>query len=161
MDKAYFQELYDYNYWGHHQVWQCLMQLSEAQFRQVLAYSIGSLYTHCVHVISVEYWWFRFLKEGDLVFIDDDPLKTRRDIRAKWNEVEAYVRAYLDTLDEAELKREVLPPFWEDKQPVRVWQAILQVANHGTDHRSQMLAGLHKLGGPTIEQDYLNYIFEK
>jgi uncharacterized damage-inducible protein DinB len=34
-------------------------------------------------------------------------------------------------------------------------------ANHSTDHRAQTLAGLHKLGAPTVGQDYLNFCWEK
>jgi uncharacterized damage-inducible protein DinB len=35
----------------------------------------------------------------------------------------------------------------------------VQVINHSTDHRAQMLAGLHRLGAPTVGQDLLDYLF--
>ncbi|PJF26553.1 MAG: hypothetical protein CUN52_15675 [Phototrophicales bacterium] len=42
-----------------------------------------------------------------------------------------------------------------------VRDALVQVANHSTDHRAQTLAGLHQLGATTVEQDYLFYLWEK
>ena len=60
------------------------------------------------------------------------------------------------------LARDVRPDVWDDAdEPISAWQALLQVANHSTDHRAQVLAGLKALGAPTFEQDYLNYIFAR
>ena len=41
-----------------------------------------------------------------------------------------------------------------------LWQALLHVANHGTDHRAQILRLLHDLGVETVSQDYIFYIYE-
>jgi uncharacterized damage-inducible protein DinB len=111
--------------------------------------------------MAVESWWFRFLNQGDLVFLDLEDYPSRATIRSAWDEVERAVRGYLAALTPTELEREVRPPFWEEGQPIKVWQALVQVANHSTDHRAQMLTGILQLGGPTIEQDYLGYLFAK
>jgi uncharacterized damage-inducible protein DinB len=72
------------------------------------------------------------------------------------------IRAYLDRLTDEELARLVKPSFWEaDQPPIRVWEAILQVFNHSTDHRAQIGAALHKVGGPTTPQDFLFYHFDR
>jgi uncharacterized damage-inducible protein DinB len=109
--------------------------------------------------MAVESWWFKFLKEGWVEFLDEEDYPDRSSIRAKWDLVENYVRDYIDMLTPTELEREVLPPFWENKSPVKVWEGILQVMNHSTDHRAHTLAGMHRLGGQTIQQDVLDYIF--
>ena len=70
------------------------------------------------------------------------------------------IRAYLDHLTPEELAREVRPEFWpRGRRPIKVYQAITQVTFHSTDHRAQMLAGLHRLGAPTVGQDLLDYLF--
>lgn len=162
MNKTYFIELFDYNYWAHRKVWDCVTQLSDEQFKHELDYSIGSIWIQCLHTMAVEHWWFHFLGEGILDFLEAEDYPTREAIRAKWDDVETYVRAYLNTLTPQEVEREVRPSFWDDdKPPVKVWEGILQVANHSTDHRAQTLAGLYRLGGPTVGQDVLDYIFEK
>lgn len=160
MNPEYFNRLYQYNFWAHQRVWDCVMELSPAEFELELDYSIGSIRTQVVHTMGVEHWWITFLCEGYLSFLAVEEYPTRTTIRAKWDEVEAYVLNYIQSLTPAELERDVKPPFWENYQrPVKVWEALLQVANHSTDHRAQTLAGLHQLGAPTVGQDYLDYIF--
>jgi uncharacterized damage-inducible protein DinB len=161
MDKQYFIALYDYNFWAHRRVWNCVMQLSEEQYNYPLDYSIGSIYIQTLHTMAVEHWWFHFLCEGTLNFLEEADFPSRPTIRTQWDQTEAYIRAYLDTLTTKEMNREVMPPFWENKPAIKVWEAITQVANHSTDHRAQTLAGLHRLGAPTLGQDYLDYIFDK
>lgn len=158
MTREYFQQLYRYNYWAHRQVWPGVEALTEEQFKRDLNYSVGSIYVQCIHTMAVEDWWFRFLKTGELKFIELEEMSDRPSIRAYWDGVEHDVMAYLETLTPAELEREVRPSFWEDGQsPIKVWEAITQVANHSTDHRAQTLAGLHRLGAPTVMQDFLFY----
>lgn len=159
MNTAYFKRLYDYNFWAHRRVWDCVMELTPDQFSQELDYSIGSIQTQVVHTMGVEYWWFHFLNEGILTFLEVEDYPNRTLIRNKWDEVEQYVRDYIHNLTPAELEREVKPEFWyEEERPIKVWEALLQVSNHGTDHRAQTLAGLHQLGVPTVGQDYLDYV---
>lgn len=162
MDKDYLIRLFDYNFWAHRRVWDCVMQLTDEQFKHERDYSIGSIYIHCLHTMAVEHWWFHFMKTGELDFFEPEDYPHRIAIRARWDTVEADIRAYLEALTPAELEREVRPPFWEDgRQPIKVWEAIFQVLNHSTDHRAQILAELHTLGAPTVGQDFLDYLFAK
>ena len=47
----------------------------------------------------------------------------------------------------------------EDKDLI-VWQVLLHVANHGTDHRAQILRLLNDLGVKTTSQDYIFYVYD-
>lgn len=161
MTVAHYHDLYEYNYWAQRRVWNCIEQLTQEQFLQDLPHSVGSLHAQCFHSMLVEDWWFRYLKEGVIRFMEADDYPDRDAVRAGWDGVERYANGYLQALTSAELERDVLPPFWENKQPVKVWQALVQVANHSTDHRSQMLVGIHQLGGPTVEQDFLGFLFDR
>lgn len=160
MHAAYFQDFYAYTFWTHRQVWACIEELEPEQFERDLDYSIGSLRDQCIHTLGIEFWWFRYLATGRLEFVEVEKLTDRAAIRAAWDGVENEVTAYLAALTSEELTRAVKPEFWEPQHaPVQVWQALLQVANHSTDHRAQILAGLHRVGGRTVEQDYLAYHF--
>lgn len=163
MTPEYFAMLYDYTAWANRRVWACVMQLPEEKYFEELDYSIGSIFIQCLHTAAVEMWWLSFLATGEVQFVEDaDAYKDRAALRLKWDEIEAANRAYIAHLTPQELEREVRPPFWEaDKQPIKVWQALLQVAHHSTDHRAQTLAGLHQLGAPTVGQDVLDYLFER
>jgi uncharacterized damage-inducible protein DinB len=164
MNKDYFIELYDYTFWGDRKLFECVMALSDEQYAQNIEFSQGSIRDHIVHMIGVEHWWIHFLATGDLDFYDE-PVYTlsREKLRDMRAQVERDIRAYLNTLTPQELERRVKPSFWDEEDaPVTVWQALLQVANHSTDHRAQTMAMLHtKFGAPTFTQDYLTYLDEK
>lgn len=161
MDASSFQDLYAYNFWANRRVWACVEALPEALFVANSDYAHGSLRGLCIHTLAVESWWTHFLASGELVFPDEQEFVTRESVRAAWQTIEKNVRGYIHTLTPQELQREVRPDFWGGgRKPIRVWQALLQVANHSTDHRAQMLAMLHHFGGVTTEQDYLTYLFE-
>lgn len=163
MDKDAFVKLFDYVFWADRRFMDCVDALSEEQYRQHIDFSQGAISQHLVHLIGVEYWWIHFLRTGELDFADESVfLMPREQIRAKYAEVEREIRAYLDMLTPEELERRVKPDFWgEDEEPIAVWQALLQVVNHSTDHRAQAMAMMHtQFGAPTMEQDFLNYLEE-
>ena len=162
MSPAYFHELYDYNFWNNRRVWNCVAALGDAQITRANPYSQGAILAQAVHVLAVEWWWIHFLREGKLDFLDGDDYPTPDAVREKWDETEAYVRAYLDELTDADLQRTVKPGFWdEDEASVTVAQALTQVAFHSADHRSQILVQVDALGGETVAQDFLDYLDER
>lgn len=48
----------------------------------------------------------------------------------------------------------------EEDQDFTVWQVLLHVVNHGTDHRAQILRFLNDLGVKTSSQDYIFYVYD-
>ncbi len=68
------------------------------------------------------------------------------------------MRAYLAELRDAMLFER---PFadGEDKDLI-LWQVLLHVVNHGTDHRAQLLRLLNDLEVTTTSQDYIFYVYD-
>jgi uncharacterized damage-inducible protein DinB len=82
----------------------------------------------------------------------------RETIRTHWDAIERNMRDYL-----AKLRDDMLPgkPFAEgEDQDLILWQVLLHVANHGTDHRAQILRLLNDLGVKTTSQDYIFYVYD-
>lgn len=155
MTLTLFQNLYAYNFWANRQVWQVFEQLTDEQFDQPDG-ARASIRQDTLHVMGVEHWWLVFIATGKLDFLNADDYPTRASMRAKWDHIEKNVLAFISTLTDQDLQRQVRPEFWKKgRKPIFVWQALLQVANHSTDHRAQMLARVRQLGGTSIEQDYL------
>jgi hypothetical protein len=48
----------------------------------------------------------------------------------------------------------------EEDKVIIVWQVLLHVVNHGTDHRAQLLRLLNDLGVKTGPQDYIFYVYD-
>jgi uncharacterized damage-inducible protein DinB len=80
-------------------------------------------------------------------------------IRARWDNIEGMMRAYLAGLTDEMLEARPITDPEEDKELI-VWQVLLHVANHGTDHRAQLLRLLHDLGVKTEGQDYIFYVYD-
>jgi uncharacterized damage-inducible protein DinB len=48
----------------------------------------------------------------------------------------------------------------EEDSDLMVWQVLLHVINHGTDHRAQILRLLNDLGLETAYQDYIFFAYD-
>ena len=69
------------------------------------------------------------------------------------------MQAYLAALrDELLFTTPIKEP--EEDKALIVWQVLLHVVNHATDHRAQLLRLLNDLGVKTTSQDYIFYVYE-
>lgn len=160
MNIEYIRMMFDYNYWAHRQVWACVMELTETQFRENIAYSHGSVHNQVVHTMSAESVWLERLKGTSprhLFKPSDYP--SRHAIRRKWDEIESDFRAYLQSLTEDQLSQNISYQQTSGEPEIEpLWAMLVHVVNHGTDHRAQTLAVMGTLGGPTVEQDLIIYL---
>lgn len=147
--------LYQYHFALNRRVWdECILWLSEEQYKQPIDYSVGSIRNQAVHVMNTDERWFCGLMGREVPGWYDarHQFSTREALRVKWDEVEAMQRGYLDTLTEEILDGEF--------HGMKIWQVLFHVVNHGTDHRSQMLAMMAPMGAPTFAHDF-SYMFMK
>jgi uncharacterized damage-inducible protein DinB len=155
-----FRHFYDYHFSENRNVWDAyITPLADEQFTQNEGYSHGSVRNQIVHLMSVDDTWFSGLRGVENPdSLDPATFVDRNIIRRHWDTVEQRMRDYL-----AELRddRVFEKPFaeGEDKDLI-VWQVLLQVANHGTDHRAQLLRLLNDLGVKTVSQDYIFYVYD-
>ncbi len=67
------------------------------------------------------------------------------------------MREYLQALRDEDLQSQ---PFLESQgENLFLWQVLIHVVNHGTDHRAQVLRVLNDLGINTTYQDYIFYAY--
>jgi uncharacterized damage-inducible protein DinB len=154
-----FRQYYNYHFSENHKIWnEYIIRLSFKQFTQHVDYSQGSIRNQIVHLMEIEDTWFSELRGLELPGIYE-PAETddRKIIRSLWDAVEQNMRDYL-----AKLRDDMLfekPMKGEDKE-LMVWQVLLHVVNHGTDHRAQILRLLSDLGVKTGPQDYIFYAYD-
>jgi uncharacterized damage-inducible protein DinB len=163
MNTDYIRTIFNYNVWAHNLVWDCIAQLSDEQFVQDLDYSIGSIRNQVVHVMSVDRRWFARVAGVELpARLAPEDFLTRPSVRAQWDEIEQQNRAIVLSLDDMALDRVITYELGNrgGLKSDAVWQIIAHVVNHGTDHRGQILAMLHRMGAPTTEQDMIIYLWE-
>ena len=149
--------LFDYMYWANCQMWNCVTALDEHQLNTPLEYSIGSVRAQLTHMVSIENLWINYLWHEEVEFLPADYFRDLPQIREEWDALEEEIRDYLSTLTDDDLQQEIEPDFF-DLPPLKLGDILLQLINHATDHRAQILAGIHRLGGDTVAQDYLRYL---
>lgn len=160
MRADYIRELFEYNDWAHRRVWDCIMELSDEQFNQHLDYSIGAIRKQVLHTIAVERAYFLFLTTGNWGNPLPRDLTDRYEIRALWDAFNGEAQAYLMHLTDEELDREVDYQFvGQPPRRSQVWEMLMQVYSHSLDHRAQTLAMLHRLGAPTVMQDFIQFVW--
>jgi uncharacterized damage-inducible protein DinB len=160
MNASAFRQFYGYHFAENRNIWDTYIpQLSDEQFKQDVGYSHGSVRNQIVHLMSADNTWFSPLRGLDVPdALNPADFDDRNAIRARWDSIEHSMREYL-----AQLRDDMLftKPFaeGEDKDLI-LWQVLLHVANHGTDHRAQILRLLNDLGVKTVSQDYIFYVYD-
>jgi len=158
MNADAFRHFYEYHFAQNRKIWDAyITPLSPESFTQDVKYSHGSVRDQLVHLMSVDDAWFGQLRGAEFPESLPDDVVDRWVIRAHWDKVEQRMRDYLATVrDEMLLSK----PFaeGEDKDLI-LWQVLLHVVNHGTDHRAQLLRLLNDLGVQTEYQDYVFYAY--
>lgn len=160
MNANAFRHLYGYHFAENRKIWDCVTQLSLEQFIQPSGYSRGSVRDQIIHLIDADEVWFSELLGTE----PSEPLPPpsgddRESIRAHWDRVEQMMRRYLAELRDDMLFAKPIQDPDEDKDLI-VWQVLLHVVNHGTDHRAQTLRLLNDLGVETKSQDYIFHVYD-
>jgi uncharacterized damage-inducible protein DinB len=156
-----FQHFYEYHFTENRKIWDSyIVSLPYEKFIQDENYSHGSAREQIIHLIDVDDVWVSEL-QGIEPF---EPLPSadfddRENIRTRLDDVEKKMRNYLAELQDGSLFEKPIKEPEEDKNLI-VWQVLLHVVNHGTDHRAQLLRLLNDLGVKTESQDYIFYVYD-
>ena len=164
MDARAIRRLLHYHYGMFERVWECAFELAADQFVAESDYSIGSVRNHFVHCMNVDGRWLARLKgEAPPPRLNPNDIPDQDALRDRWERVRQRVLAYVDSLTEEDLNESVrveLEGRNLEARCFRRWEILLHMANHGTDHRAQILARLYELGAETIEQDLILHWWE-
>lgn len=163
MKSDMIRTLLRYNVWAHARVWNCAVKLDADAFVRDVGYSFGSVRSQFVHVMSVDARWLARVRDLEVpAHLVADAFPTHAAVRETWNVVEQSMLDYAEHVTDKQLERTIEFNL-AHRGGIRhntVWQILTHVVNHGTDHRAQILAMLHQLGAPTVEQDLMFYLWE-
>ena len=146
--------IWDYNYWAHHKLWNCIMSISDEDFKRHVDYSIGSVRIQIVHVMWSEDVWYQRIQGNPIPTYVAEDFPERSLIREKWDTVEQNWRKYIATITIEDLNYSI-EGITVGGHPYKrtIMETLLHGVNHGTNHRAQILQLLHGYGGETFEQD--------
>lgn len=112
---------------------------------------LGSILVH--HLGASQRWRHGFQDTGEEPEPELEPLPSIDELRARWDEEWAAVDAWLPTVTDR-----FVAHIYEG---VPVWQMLVHVVNHGTQHRSEAAALLTAEGRSPGELDLINYAEEQ
>lgn len=142
------QLLFDYNYWTNHLLLAKAAELSHEQLVQENTFPYKSLLGTLVHTLDAEYVWRTLLQHkrfsGRLV--DKQTFATLDALVTAWQAEEAAMRAYINTLSDDDMDGILRYEVPEGLRERVIWQCLVHVVNHGTQHRSEAAQMLTDFG---------------
>jgi uncharacterized damage-inducible protein DinB len=112
--------------------------------------SLGDILVH--HLGASQRWRNAFQDTGEEPEPELEPLPSIAELRERWDAEWAIVDAWLPTLTEGFVGHV--------HEGVPVWQMLVHVVNHGTQHRAEAAALLTGAGRSPGELDMINYAEE-
>ena len=153
---------YDYTYWATERILDTAANLSEAQLNEEMPNGMGSIRVTLVHLLSGHWIWRERWQGGKpTAMLNPHDFPTLETIRVRWQEEQQRMYDLLATLRDEDLKRPV--EYVSTMLPGQVfllplWQLMMHLVNHGTQHRSEIAMRLTELGHSPGELS-MNFFF--
>lgn len=164
MQQADILVLYDYNFWATRRIAGAAGKLTQAQFTASTPLSWGSVRDVLTHVLGAEWIWRVRCQEGQAPpkLLDPAEFPTLEALLARWAVEEAAMRGYLASLTDAELNAPITYRNTAGKPFTAVlWQILVHVVNHGTQHRAEVAHVLTSLGHSPGDIDLILFMREQ
>ncbi|MFA6468926.1 MAG: DinB family protein [Bacteroidota bacterium] len=163
MNTQDFQTLFRFNAWANAGTLKAVESLSEEKQYSDLKNSFGSIHGTLVHLCGAEDIWLQRMNGADPgVFMKKEQYPTYASVKAKWGEVEAGWKKYLDALHDAELTRLLTFHNLKGEQVSQfVWQSLQHLVNHSSYHRGQITTLVRQSGGTPINTDLITFYRQK
>ena len=145
--------LYRYNRWATERVLEASGQLTPEQWLSPGMAGRGSVRDTLVHLIAAQRrwvaWWDGSMSAEQAMRLSLDPAEfpDPAAVRKAWQSVDGPTQAFVGRLTDADVER-VYTRTMPNGQSITptLWQMMLHVANHGTQHRSEVAAMLTGFG---------------
>ena len=154
--------LYEFNAWATGRVMDAAAKATPEQLTTQNDFGWGSLHGALFHILGAEYGWRRFLaaeSDADALTADDCP--DLASLRERWTQETGKLHGWLATLSDADMDREVVSQRGGQSYRWRLWQCLLHVVNHGTQHRSECAALLTGYGHSPGDLDLTLFLHER
>ena len=154
--------LYEYNSWANARILGAASRISEEQYVSPGAFPHGSLRGTLVHTLFAEWVWrLRWQGTPPDVRWEPEDFPTVASFRARWLDEEIRLMEFVDGLTDEELEVEFDYVSTEGGRHRRaMWESMLHLVNHGTQHRSEAAAMLTEMGHSPSDIDLIVFLNE-
>jgi len=161
MDKQIIQiisQQYEYGIWANQKLLDRASALMAEQLRKPFTQFEFTILGSFVHLVSAEWRWYQSWIEVPMenrLTVDDLP--TIDAVRARWEQLFIERRAFIEALTPDKLQQSFTRKLGGKDYSIGLWQALVHVANHGTQHRSEIALMLTDLGHSPGDLDMVWY----
>jgi uncharacterized damage-inducible protein DinB len=146
--------LFAYDRWGTRRVLNVAVGLEQAEWSRPVVVGERGLGGVLVHTLGAHQRWRNgWQGRDDRPRPEQEPLLSPDDLRDRWEAEWAALDEYLDGLTD-----DAADEAWDG---VPLWQTMVHVVNHGTQHRSEAAALLTALGRSPGDRDFIDFVEER
>jgi uncharacterized damage-inducible protein DinB len=150
--------LYDYNSWANDRILSAATALTAEQFVAPTQFPHRSVRGTLRHILAGERLWLDRWQERPLRPVPgEEEFADVTMLQARWSQEEAELRAYLATLEDADLEQHITVAFprLEIAFTAARWTFMVHLVNHGTQTRSEVAQMLTEYGHSPGDIDLL------
>jgi uncharacterized damage-inducible protein DinB len=160
MNKQDIQLLYRYNQWTTTKILNAASNVTQEQFLAPASFPHGGLRGTLVHALFAEWIWRnRWEGTSPNYRLKPEDFPTFESLRTRWAEEEKLLMAFVDGLTDERLNSKFSYKSTEGKPYERIlWQAMVHLVNHGTQHKTEAAALLTDLGRSPGDIDLIGFL---
>jgi len=162
MNKQAIQTMYKFNYWANSRILIAASKLTTEQFLAGGLFPHRELRSTLTHALLAEWIWrTRWQEETPAARFKPEDFPNLDALRTRWQEEEKKLDTFINSLNDETLNAifQYKARNGESRENV-LWQAMLHVVNHGTQHRSEAAAILTELGHSPGDLDLMLFLNE-
>jgi uncharacterized damage-inducible protein DinB len=163
MNKEDILILYKYNAWANARILETTAQVTAEQFLASAPFSHGGLCNTLVHTLFAEWIWCRRWEGvSPTKWLLPEDFPNFEYLRLRWLEEEEKLMDFVKNVSDKALGETVQYRTTSGKPRANIlWQLMVHLVNHGTQHRSEAAAMLTEFGHSPGDIDLIMFLREK
>jgi uncharacterized damage-inducible protein DinB len=153
--------LYEYGEWANARLLDKAEALTPGQLAQTFSKGTLAILPTFGHLIGADIRWLARFQNQTPPTLSVADFPSLDVVRRRFEEVRAARRSYLASLDNSALRATIRWVRDDGAVEFPRWQALLQCANHGTQHRAEIAAMLTDLGRSPKDLDFSVFCLER
>ena len=162
MNKQDIILLYKYNQWANAKILNAASNVTSEQFLEPATFPHGGLRGTLVHTLFAEWIWrHRWEGTSPVVRLKPEDFPSFGSLRARWADEEKSLISFVENVTDERLNSHFFYTNTRGDPFERIlWQVMVHVVNHGTQHRSEAAALLTDFGHSPGDIDLVYFLSE-
>lgn len=160
MNKQDVTLLYEYNHWANVKILDAAVNVTSEQFLAPASFPHGGLRGTLVHTLFAEWIWrHRWEGTSPAIRLKPEDFPTFESLRLRWADEEKLLMTFVDHATDEKLNNRFFYKATDGTPYERIlWQTMLHLVNHGTQHRSEAAALLTGFGHSPGDIDFVYFL---